>query len=658
MKDKRLYIAIIYIAIISIILSYYSWPLGIACMVLGMYITFSIYRMEKKRQENWSNYIKELSEDIDVATKNAVMSIPMPLVVLNDEGIVIWHNKIFRDLIGQGDILDENILDFLPDLDLEKILINRENLNERMLYKDQWYDIIPAFVDTDKGSENQSPLTFLYMRNITEKMRLKGIYDREQIVIVDIQIDNYDEVMANTEDTKRPALLAQIDGKLSKWASSLDASWRKYDRDKFLVIMEKGRLEEIEKDKFQILDVVREIDAGNKIPVTLSIGVGVGGSVPSECNSYARSAMDLALGRGGDQAVVKHGDKLFFYGGKTRAVEKSSKVKSRVIANALRHLMAQATNIFIMGHEVPDLDSIGAAMGIYRCARHLDKTAYIIEGADSSSIVYLMEKILREDEYKYAFIDDERALERVDHKSLLVVVDTHRPSFTEMPKLIEKVGGVVVIDHHRRSTEMIKNPVLSYLEPYASSTSELVTEIVQYFDDRVRLNDIEANALLAGITMDTKNFTFKTGVRTFEAASYLRRRGADPTAIRQLLQDNMKAYIARAETVKNAVVIEEGIVMSESPEGAENAPLIAAQAADTLLTIHGIHTSFVLSKRSDHILISGRSMGNVNVQIVLEKLGGGGHLTIAGAQLKNIGMEKARAKLIEALTEYLEEGDR
>ncbi|NMA96393.1 MAG: phosphoesterase, partial [Clostridiales bacterium] len=329
MKDKRLYIAIIYIAIISIILSYYSWPLGIACMMLGMYITFSIYRMEKKRQENWSNYIKELSEDIDVATKNAVMSIPMPLVVLNDEGIVIWHNKIFRDLIGQGDILDENILDFLPDLDLEKILINRENLNERMLYKDQWYDIIPAFVDTDKGSENQSPLTFLYMRNITEKMRLKGIYDREQIVIVDIQIDNYDEVMANTEDTKRPALLAQIDGKLSKWASSLDASWRKYDRDKFLVIMEKGRLEEIEKDKFQILDVVREIDAGNKIPVTLSIGVGVGGSVPSECNSYARSAMDLALGRGGDQAVVKHGDKLFFYGGKTRAVEKSSKVKSR-----------------------------------------------------------------------------------------------------------------------------------------------------------------------------------------------------------------------------------------------------------------------------------------------------------------------------------------
>ena len=269
-----------------------------------------------------------------------------------------------------------------------------------------------------------------------------------------------------------------------------------------------------------------------------------------------------------------------------------------------------------------------------------------------------MHRLLQKDEYRRAFIGGAQALDKLDRRSLLVVVDTHRPSFAEVPALIDRADKVVVIDHHRRSTESIENPVLSYLEPYASSASELVTEIVQYFDEQVQLDPLEADALLAGITMDTKSFTFKTGVRTFEAASYLRRRGADPTSIRQYLQDDMDAYTARAETVRSAIIIGPGIVMSECPEETPNAPLIAAQAADTLLTIHGIHTSFVLSKRSDHILISGRSLGDVNVQIVLEKLGGGGHLTIAGAQLKGIDMEEAKERLEDALREYLEEGER
>jgi len=417
-------------------------------------------------------------------------------------------------------------------------------------------------------------------------------------------------------------------------------------------------VEHVEKGKFQILDMGAEIDVGNQIPITLSIGIGADGDTPSQCNAYARSAMDLALGRGGDQAVVKRGDKLLFYGGKTRAVEKRSKVKSRVIANALRQLMWQSSEVVIMSHEVPDLDSIGSALGIYRCARHIGRDAYIVEGANSSSVAHLMEQLLVKPEYRDAFISGGQALEMLDRRSLLVIVDTHRPSFAEVPELIEVADKVVVIDHHRRSAESVQNPILSYLEPYASSASELVTEIVQYFDEQVKLDSLEANALLAGITMDTKSFTFKTGVRTFEAASYLRRKGADPTSIRLFLQDDMEAYIARAETVRSAVLIGPGIVMSECPEGTPNAPLIAAQAADTLLTIQGINTSFVLSERSDHILISGRSLGDINVQIVLEKLGGGGHLTIAGAQLEGIDMEEAKGRLEDALEEYLEEGEK
>lgn len=656
MPEIRIYI--IYIFIISMVLFYFDWRIGILAMLIWGYLVYYDYRIREKRREEWAAHLELLSENIDWATKNAVISIPMPLVVLEVNGAITWYNPRFSEIMGNKDMLDNNIAEYVPELNPESILSDRSTNSKQIQHDGRWYNVIWVPVQIDAISKKPRAIVLLYWEDITEEVTLKAIYEEKQIVIIDIQVDNYDEVMANTEDTKRPAVLAEIDGKISKWASSLEASWRKYDRNKFIVVMEKGKLGQIEKDKFQILDMVREIDVGNEIPVTLSIGVGADGDTPSQCNSYARSAMDLALGRGGDQAVVKRGDKLLFYGGKTRAVEKRSKVKSRVIANALKQLMWQSSEVFIMSHEVPDLDSMGSALGIYRCARHIGKDAYIIKGANSSSVVHLMDKLLKKDEYKKAFIGGPRALERLDRRSLLVVVDTHRPSFTEVPELIEAADKVVVIDHHRRSTESIDNPVLSYLEPYASSASELVTEIVQYFDEQVELKSLEADALLAGITMDTKSFTFKTGVRTFEAASYLRRRGADPTSIRQFLQDDMEAYAARAETVRSAVLIGPGIVMSECPEETPNAPLIAAQAADTLLTIQGINTSFVLSKRSDHILISGRSLGDVNVQVVLEKLGGGGHLTIAGAQLEGISMEEAKKRLEDALEEYLEEGDR
>jgi c-di-AMP phosphodiesterase-like protein len=431
----------------------------------------------------------------------------------------------------------------------------------------------------------------------------------------------------------------------------------KYDREKYLMVMGEQALAAVRQKRFDILDQIREINAGNKIPVTLSIGVGQDADSPALSSSSALSAVELALGRGGDQAVVKQGTKLFFYGGKSQGVEKRTKVKSRVIANALRELIEHSEMVFIMSHEVPDLDSIGSALGVYRCARHAGKEAHIVLNKSNASVDYLIQRLQNKETYNGLFIRSEDAMNRIDRNTLLIVVDTHRPSFTEAPELIRLAEQIVIFDHHRRSAESIENATLTYLEPYASSASELVTEVLQYFDDRIKVDPLEADALLAGITMDTKNFIFKTGVRTYEAASYLRRVGADPTSVRQLFQDDMDTFTSRSETVKRAKMYKPGIAISECPPNTPNAQLIAAQAADSLLNIKGITASIVLCSTPEGIMISGRSLGGINMQLVLEKLGGGGHLTMAGAQLENISIEEARQLVTDAIEEYLKEGE-
>jgi c-di-AMP phosphodiesterase-like protein len=482
-------------------------------------------------------------------------------------------------------------------------------------------------------------------------------YNNEKPVVAIIQVDNYDDVLQSTDEGVRPIVIAEIDRKINLWVNRMNGMIKKYQKDKYLVVFEKRYLENLEAKKFTILDDIREIDVGNKIPVTLSIGVGVNGKNLNYLEEYAVTALELALGRGGDQAVVRKIDTFEFYGGKTKAVEKRNKVKARIIAHALRQLINQSEKVIIMGHKIPDMDSFGAAMGVYRAAINRGKDAYIVIDKISAGIDNVYKKFQGKEEYK--FISCSEALEIFDHKNLIVVVDTHRPSFVQCPELIEKSDRIVLIDHHRRGTEFIENTVLTYLEPYASSTSELVTEILQYMDDKINIEKIEAEALLAGITVDTKNFSFKTGVRTFEAASLLRRAGADTTEVRQLFQDDLSTFIARANVVRNAEIIEESIAISVCEEDIENVQLVAAQGADELLNIKGITTSFVMGKSDDGaILISGRSLGNINVQRILEKLGGGGHLTVAGAQLKDITFYEAKTMLINAIKEYLEEGEK
>ncbi|NLO81442.1 MAG: hypothetical protein GX094_00020 [Clostridiales bacterium] len=640
---------------------YFDWRVGLVALLFAIYLAFYNWRITRKRRIEWTRYLEDLSENIDWSTKNAVFSVPMPFVVVELDGSINWYNPRFGQLFEKESLLGENIRDCIPGLNPYSLLVDKKDDQGHMEIRlnDRQYRMFWTPIGVGNNRDDSKVLVFLYFQDITEEAELKARYQDERPVSILVQVDNFDEVMNNTDEAKRPVVQAQIEAMLNEWAISLNAGWKKYERDKYVMFTQANSLKALEENRFQILDSVRAISAGNKIPVTLSIGVGADGKDPLELSHFAQFALDLALGRGGDQAVVKRGSRLFFYGGKSKEIEKRIKVKSRVIANTLRELMVQSERVFIMGHEVPDLDSLGSALGIYRCARHVGREAYIVLNRSNPSVHPLVSQLLDREEYREAFVTADEALDLMDRRqAVLVVVDVHRPSFMEAPRLLNEVEKIVVIDHHRRSAETIENPTLMYLEPYASSTSELVTEIIQYFDDKVELEPIEADALLAGITVDTKNFIYKTGVRTFEAASYLRRAGANPVLVRQLFQDDLETYVARAEVVKNAEIVLPGVALSYCSPGIKNGSLIAAQAADNLLTIKGIHTSFVLYPDGGDVIISGRSLGNVNVQMVLEKLGGGGHLTVAGAQLNGIDLGEAREKVISALKDYLEEGNK
>jgi len=653
----EIWVYLIMLLLFDITIFLMNWYVGLVCGTILLFLLYFHWWSGHRRKKEWTQYIENLSESIDWAAKNVILSVPLPFVVVELDGSITWFNSKLNQLFEGEKLLDKNIGDYIPELLPNDFFAGKKEARKEIAWKDRWYNIAGYPIEVGYGKGSSLKLILYYWMDITDEKRYKEEFEQGRPIVCLIQVDNYDEVMANTAEENRPTVIAEIDRKVGHWVTAVRGTWRKYDRDKFIAFFERKYLKTLQDRKFHILDQIREINAGNRIPATLSIGVGVGGNDPASCNEYARSAMDLALGRGGDQAVLKERDRLSFYGGKTKAVEKRTKVKSRVVAHALRELMEQSSEIFIMSHEIPDLDSMGSALGIYRCAAIVGKEARIVLDESNASIDQLVTELRNREEYSHIFITREEARAVISPQSLLVVVDTQRPNFTEVPELLGLAEQIVVIDHHRRGAETIENATLSYMEPYASSTAELVTEIIQYFDDKIRLKPLEAEALLAGMTVDTKNFSFQTGVRTFEAASYLRRAGADTTAIRQLFQDDLDTFISRAEVVRNAKVIHEGIAISVCPSGVKNATLIAAQAADSLITIRGITASFVLCSVGPGVVISGRSLGNINVQVILEKLGGGGHLTVAGAQISNITIDEAVEMIKQVVAEYLEEAD-
>ncbi len=652
--DTNIYLWIIAV-LISVILIYniYLGALGGALLV---YLIYYNWKSNYTRREKWKKYIEGLSSEVDSVARYSLLNLPIPLTIVEFDGSISWYNSKFIELMEEKDILDKNIEDIIPYFEFTKLLEDESDKIKDVKIKDRIFKVRHNIVKLD-SDHNARYIVMLYWIENTNFHNLKTKYNSEKPNVAFIQVDNYDDVLKETEEDYKPLVTAEIDRRINLWVSRMNGLVKKYQKDKYIVVFENRNLENLEAKKFTILDDIREIDLGNKIPATLSIGLGVNGKTLSSLEEFAASALELALGRGGDQAVVRKIDSFEFYGGKTKAVEKRNKVKARIIAHALRQLINQSNKIIIMGHKSPDMDSFGAAIGVYRAAINRGKEAYIVINEINAAIQNVYDRF--KDNEKYKFIVSEEALELFGERDLIVVVDTHRPSSTECPELIGKSDRVVLIDHHRRGTEFIENNVLMYLEPYASSTCELVAEILQYIDVKVNLEKIEAEAMLGGIAVDTKNFSFKTGVRTFEAASLLRRAGADTTEVRQLFQDDITTFIAKANVVRNAEVIKDNIAISVCDENLKNPQLVVAQGADELLNIRGINTSFVIGIKDDGtVLISGRSLGNLNVQRILEKLGGGGHLTVAGAQLKDVTAYQTKNILIDAIEEYLEEGER
>jgi c-di-AMP phosphodiesterase-like protein len=500
----------------------------------------------------------------------------------------------------------------------------------------------------------------LYFYDETELVSYKEECENQRIVAGLVYIDNYEEVLEGIEEVRRPLMVALVERKITKYMQNIDAIVKKFEKDKYIVVFQNKHMEKLQETKFSILDEVRSINVGNELAVTLSIGLGVGTANYMQAYEYARVAMDLALGRGGDQAVVKEGEQISYYGGKTQLVEKSTRVKARVKAHALREIMLTKDRVLVMGHRIPDVDSLGSAIGIYRLAKTLNKQTHIVINQSTTSIQPIM-NVLLSNHSIYGddlIVNNEKALSLIDDNTMLVVVDVNRPALTECEELLSKVKTVVVLDHHRQTNDTIKNAVLSYVEPYASSASEMVTEVLQYIVDKPKLKPIEADALYSGMMVDTDNFVSKTGVRTFEAAAYLRRSGADVTRVRKMFREDLDTYKRKAEAVSQAQMYLDEFAISICPsEGVPNPSVLGAQVANELLDIQGIRASFVLTDMHDMIYISARSLDNLNVQVIMEKLGGGGHLNMAAAQLHDCTIMVAVDKLKTLLYQMKEEGD-
>lgn len=651
MPEVNLYIVIVGIA--SIFLLYYNFYLGGLFFIGFIYMVINNWKTTNIRRKEWTNYIQNLSLDIDETTKKAVMNLPIPLCILEFDGKITWYNRKFNTMIGQDDLLGVNIDNLIKNLNLRKVLNENKEMYTDINYKDREYTIVYNVIKNESG-KNAKYLMMLYWIDKTDFLNMQKKYEEEKNVVMLIQVDGYDEVLKSAQEENRPLLSVAIEKELANLEINTKGALRRTSKDKFFLMMNKKELIKLESEKFLILDQIRKIDYGNNLPVTISMGIGIDGDTINDNLKFATGALDLALGRGGDQAVVKTQDKFAFYGGKSKAVEKTTKVKSRLIGHALREVILESDNIFIMGHKYPDMDAMGAAVGIYDICKSCNKSANIVLDYSNESIEEFVKRINKSDYYDGVFVDSDYAIKECTKNTLVIVVDTHRPNFTECPQLLNMSDKVVVIDHHRRGVDFINDTVLLFHEIYVSSTCEMVTEIVQYIEDDIRINKLTAEGLLAGISLDTKNFAFKTGVRTFEAASYLKKSGADTIEVKKLFNSDIKDFITKAEIIQNAKVINDNICLAYTMTEANNINIVIAQAADELLNIKEVEASFVLGKKDDKVFISARSLGNINVHVLMEKLGGGGHRDMAGAQL-DTSLEKAYEIIKDTIQAHLKE---
>ena len=651
---SKVYLVVIAIALILLCVNVSKYVIP-SILVYAAIIVYTFWTYNK-RQNEISSYIKELTINMDSAAKNTLINSPFPLIILETDGEVIWRsskfNKEFAN-VGINNYIEEITKEIKIDIDNNNV----PTVDKEIEIEEKTYHVIGDYVkikQKDKRKTNKY-MTILYFIDVTESKELLNKYNDSKTCIGIIMIDNYDEIIQRIAAEEKPQVMAEIEKTLYDWANESEGMMIKTERDTFIYVFEQKALAQMQEDKFSVLDKIKEIKTSERLQLTLSIAISNEGETNYERYQVANDAMDIALGRGGDQAVVRTEGKYNFFGGKAQEVEKRTKVKARVVAHALEELIEDAENVIIMGHQNGDIDSIGSSLGLYRFAKTIREDVYIVNDIKNLAIDSFIENLNEQEEYDNVIIDKSEAISKTNSNTLLIVTDTHKKNFVEVPELLDKTENIVVIDHHRKSADFIENATLTLHEAYASSASELVTEIIEYASNDIELNQIEAEGLYAGIMVDTKNFTFKTGVRTFEAAAYLRKYGIDIIRVKKWFQSDLESYNVIADIVKKAEIINDSIGISEYEEKDKNANLICAKAADELLTISNITASFVIGNQGDKICISGRSIGDINVQIIMEKLGGGGHITLAGAQLEGITLEEAKHELIIRINEYFTE---
>ena len=612
------------------------------------------------------NELVNFATQYGTVQKQLLNDFEIPYALLDYNSRFLWMNEKFTEITGKDKNYHKSVTTVFPSLTkdilqkseaLESINVMLDDRNYRISMKRIYFDTVTKDSSIVAINDNDEYLTAIYLFDETELNRYIKENEEQKLVAGLVYIDNYEEALDSIEDVKRSLLIALVDRKVNKYFTEIDALVRKIEKDKYFVVFKYKYLEQLSADKFKLIEDVKSIKVGNEMAITLSIGVGAGGVSYTQNYEYARMGIDLALGRGGDQVVVKEGEEVTYYGGKAKQVERNTRVKARVKAHALREIIESREHVVIMGHAISDVDSLGAAIGVYCAARVLGKKAQIVLNEVTTSLRPLVECFTEEKGYPAdLFIKNEEALLITNKNTLVMVVDTNRPSYTECPELLKRTDTICVFDHHRQNSEVIENPVLSYIEPYASSACEMIAEVLQYFSENIKLEPSEADCIYAGILIDTNNFMTKTGVRTFEAAAYLRRAGAEVT--RKMLRNDMAAYKARAEAVRHAEVYRGSFAISVCPaDNIESPTIVGAQAANELLNIVGIKASFVLTEYQGKIYISSRSIDEINVQLIMERVGGGGHLNVAGAQLTNCTIQEAKRIIQDTIDEMLEEGD-
>ncbi len=646
---------VITILVILLVVFFIKDMLIISNILLLIYAAALLYIIfDNSKKDNFSNKIENIIHKVDTVKSTAFSKVHFPTMFLLENGEVIWYNESLALRLENNDIVGKNIKEIIKEFNIKLALEGKRSEYKNVVFKDRIYDIYISIIQDYEINEDNN-LIVISVDDITDNVNLINQINNAKESVMLIEVDNLDEVIKTTEEDLRPQLIADIDRTINNYANSLKALIRKYSSNKYVLTTKDANIETEMNKKFDILDTIREVSSGNKLTVTLSIGVGRGGENPAQNHEFATIAKDLALGRGGDQCVVKSFEKVSFYGGKTKEVEKRTKVRARVIGHALLELINESSNVIIMGHHNPDMDCLGAAIGMYSTIRSLNKECYIVMDDPHDAVQYMLDRLDDDDNYKDTFININAVKNIKNDKSLLILVDVHNESYVLSMEVVDYFSRIVIIDHHRKTKDFIQGTMLNYVETYASSTSELITELIQYMVEKPKLREVEAVALLAGICLDTKNFCFKTGVRTFEAAAFLRRLGADTVDVKRIFSEALDIYITRADIIKTAKV-KSGIAVAKCPPEISNS-VLPAQAADELLNITGIQASFVIAKIEEGTYISGRSLGEINVQVILEYLGGGGHLTMAAARIKDSNQDEAEELLNDAIEKYLRKGE-